>query len=318
VPYWQLVTGSFAIAWRHKYLWLLAVFAAEGSWSGSSGFNYSGPQPGTSSRETVPNFSAIPQQVQSWLGQHLGLVIAVTVLSILVAVALFVLAAVCEGALVRASAEHDADRPFGLGQAWRSGVATMWTIIRFRLLLIALGLPALIIVIAVIAGFVAAIVHGSVGVAIAIGLVGFLVLVAAIVYGIYLSFLDRLGARAAVLEQRGARAALARGHRLLVKRLARVLLAWLLSIAVAFVVGICVGIVLAVISLPAIAAGIAAYSGGISPAFWLIVVVSAPILLGAGLVVGGFVGAQSSTFWTMTFRRLELDQATPAVSPSSS
>jgi type III secretory pathway component EscS len=103
-----------------------------------------------------------------------------------------------------------------------------------------------------------------------------------------------------------------------VKRLARVLLAWLLSIAVAFVVGICVGIVLAVISLPAIAAGIAAYSGGISPAFWLIVVVSAPILLGAGLVVGGFVGAQSSTFWTMTFRRLELDQATPAVSPSSS
>jgi len=192
----------------------------------------------------------------------------------------------------------------------------MWTIIRFRLLLIALGLPALVVVIAVIAGFVAAIVNGRVGVAIAIGLIGFLVVLAAIVYGIYLSFLDRLGARAAVLEQRGARAALARGHRLLVKRLARVLLAWLLSIAVAFVLGICVGIVLAVISLPAIAAGIAAFSGEVSPVFWLIVVVSVPILLGASLVLGGFVGAQSSTYWTMTFRRLELGQAPVSASAS--
>jgi len=322
VPYWQLVTGSFAIAWRRKYLWLLAVFAGEG---GESGFNYSGAPPGTSTAQTVPNFSAIPQEVQSWLGQHLGLVVAVTVLSILLAVALFVLSAVCEGALVRASAEHDADRPFGLGPAWRSGVATMGTIIRFRLLLIALGLPALIIVIAFIAGFVAAIVNRNVGVAVTIGLIGFLVLLATIIYGIYLSFLDRLGTRAVVLERRGATASLARGHRLLVKRLARVLVVWLLSIAVGFVVGICAGIVLSILSLPAIGAGIATYSGG-SPAFWLVIVVSLPILLAAGLVLGGFVGAQSSTYWTLAFRRLELDQppaygqlyqATPPPAPTA-
>jgi hypothetical protein len=211
-----------------------------------------------------------------------------------------VLSAVCEGALVRASAEHDADRPFGLSQAWRTGVATMGTIIRFRLLLIALGLPALVIVVALIAGFVAAVVNRSVGVAVAIGLIGFLVLLAVIVYGIYLSFLDRLGTRAVVLEQRGATASLARGHRLLFKRLGRVLLVWLLSIAVNIVVGICAGIVLGVLSLPAIGAGIATYSGGSA----------------AGLVVGGFVGAQSSTYWTLAYRRLELDQ--PPVSASSS
>jgi hypothetical protein len=312
VQYWQIVTGSFAIAWRHKYLWLLAIFAGEG---GESGFNYSGPPPGTSSSQTVPNFAALPQQVQSWLGQHLGLVVAVIVLSILVAVALFVLSAVCEGALVRASAEHDADRPFGLALAWRSGVARMGTIIRLRLLLIALGLPALVIVVALIAGFVVAIANRSVGVAVIIGLFGFLVLLAAIVYGIYLSFLDRLGTRAAVLEQRGALASLARGHHLFVKRIARVLLVWLLSIAVAIVVGVCAGIVLGVLSLPAFAAGIATYSGG-SPAFWVVIAVTAPILLAAGLVVAGFVGAQSSTYWTLAFRRLELDQ--PPVSPSAS
>lgn len=304
MPYWQVVTGSFAIAWRHKYLWLLAIFAGEG---GESGFSYSGAPPGTSPSQTAPNFSAIPQQVQSWLGQHAGLVVAVIVLAVVLAVALFVLSAVCEGALVRASAEHDAGRPFGLGLAWWSGVATMWTIVRFRLLLIALGLPAVLIVVALIVGFVAALVNGRIGIAVAIGLIGFLVLLATIVYGIYLSFLDRLGTRAAVLELRGATASLARGHRLLVKRIGRVLLVWLLSIAVGLVVGVCVGIVLGVLSLPAIGAGIATYSGA-SPAFWVVIAVSVPILLAAGLVIGGFVGTQTSTYWTLAFRRLELDQ----------
>jgi hypothetical protein len=322
VQYWQVVTGSFAIAWRHKYLWLLAVFAGEG---GESGFNYSGPPPGTSASQRIPNFAAIPQQLQSWLGQHVGLVVAVAVLLTLLAIALFVLGAVCEGALVRASAEHDADRPFGLAAAWRSGVATMWTIIRFRLLLLALGLPAFIIVIALVAGFVAAILNHSVAVAVSIGLIGALVLLAAIVYGIYLSFLDRLGTRAAVLERLGAMASVARGHRLLFARLGRVLLVWLLSIAVGFVVGVCAGIVLGVVSLPAIGAGIAAYSGG-SPVFWIVIVVSVPILLAAGLVVGGFASAQSSTYWTLAFRRLELDQppaygrlnqATPPPAPTA-
>src|SRR5207237_1126909 len=59
--------------------------------------------------------------------------------------AFFILAAVCEGATVRAAAEHDAERPFGLGWAWRSGVTTMWVIVRFRLLLLALALPVVLI-----------------------------------------------------------------------------------------------------------------------------------------------------------------------------
>jgi hypothetical protein len=306
MPYWQIVTGSFVIAWRHKYLWLLALFAGESA--ASSGFNYTQPTSPGSNGRNLPNFSAWPQQAQTWLGQHVTLVVTVIVLSIALAIALFVLAAVCEGALVRASAEHDADRPFGLGIAWSSGVATMWTVVRFRLLLIALGLPAFVLLVALIAGFAAAVVSRSVGLAVAIGLVGLLFLLAAIVYAIYLSFLDRLGTRALVLEQRGAMASLGRGHRLLVKRLGRVLLVWLLSIVTAIVVGICVGVVFAVLALPAILAGIVTYSVG-SAAFWVVIVVSVLILLPAGLVVGGFVAAQSSTYWTMAFRRLELDQS---------
>jgi hypothetical protein len=322
VQYWDIVSRSFVIAWRHKYLWLLAAFAGE---SGGAGFNYSSPYQPVGNGGKPPDFTNIPQQVATWLSQNVGVVVVIFVLALVLAIGFFILAAVCEGALVRGSAEHDAERPFGLRLAWRTGVSTMGTIIRFRLLLIALALPAFIVVAALVGGFVVAILSRNTGLAVALGLLGFVILLATFVYALYLSFLDRLGTRAAVLEQVGARAALVRGHRLLRKRLGRVLLVWLLSIAVGIAVGICSAIVLAIVVIPLTIAGIAAYATG-SPFFWIAIVVGTVIFLPVALVVEGFVIAQSSTYWTLAFRRLEIDQApaygyvpgAPPLSPSAS
>jgi hypothetical protein len=318
MPYWDMITRSFAIAWRHKYLWLLALFAGEG---GGASANYSSSGQSNPTPGNVPNFASLPQQVADWFSHNLGVVVAVAVLIVLLSIAFFVLAAVCEGALVRASAEHDHERPFGLRTAWQCGVATMGAIIRFRLLLIALGLPVFIVLFGLVAGLVLAILNRNTGLAIALGGLALLVFLAAFVFAIYLSFLDRLGIRAAVLEVLGARAALVRGHRLLVKRLGRVLLVWLLSIATSIVVGICAAIVLAILVLPAIFLGVSAYTSG-SGLFWLVLVVAVVILLPIVLVVEGFIVAQSSTYWTLAFRRLEIDpapfyayQQVPAPSP---
>jgi hypothetical protein len=322
VQYWEIVTRSFAIAWRHKYLWLLAVFAGE---SGGASFNYSAPFQPSGKGGTSQNLTSIPQQVATWLSQNIGLVVVIAVLFLVLAIAFFILAAVCEGALVRAAAEHDADRPFGLRLAWRTGVSTMGTIIRFRLLLIALALPVFIVVAAFVGGFVFAIVSGNTGLAVALGLLGFLILLVSFLYVLYLGFLDRLGTRAAVLEKVGARAALVRGHRLLRKRLGRVLLVWLLSIAVGIAVGICAAIALAIVVLPVTVAGIAAYASG-SAFLWIVIIVGTVIFLPIAFVVEGFVITQSSTYWTLAFRRLETDQApaygyvpgAPPVIPSAS
>jgi hypothetical protein len=263
--------------------------------------------------------------VATWLSHNIGLVVAIVVLFLVLAIAFFILAAVCEGALVRASAEHDADRPFGLRLAWRTGVSTMGIIIRFRLLLIALALPVFIVVALFVGGFVFAIVSGNTGLAVVLGLLGFLILLVSFLYALYLSFLDRLGTRAAVLEQVGARAALVRGHRLLRKRLGRVLLVWLLSIAIGIAVGICAAIIIAIPVILITVAGIAAYATG-SSLFWIAIIVGIVIFLPIAFVVEGFVIAQSSTYWTLAFRRLEIDQApayhyvpgAPPVIPSAS
>ena len=312
MPYWFVVTRSFRIAWNYKYLWLLALFAGEGG--GGFSANYSQQLPANQSRG-APNAAAVQHQIATWMTAHAGLIFAAFVLIILLAIALFLLAAACEGALIRGSAEHDAERPFNLGWAWQAGRKTFWIIVRFRLLLFALALPVLLVFAILVVLFVFALTGHNVVAAVLLGLIGVLFFLLALVYLIYLGFLDRLGIRALVLEQLMARAAIARGHRLLFKRLGRVLLVWLLSIAVGIVVGIVAGIGLAIVGVPIVIAGIALYSSG-SSAWWIAVVLGLLILLPIALVVAGFSSAQGSTYWTLAFRRLDTDQAaSPTIPP---
>jgi hypothetical protein len=305
MPYWQIVTRSFEIAWRHRYLWLLALFAGE---SGGASLNFGQTQPfRTTTNGNPPDFYGAAQQVSSWLANNVGFILLVTALLAVLYIAFFVFAAACDGALVRASAEHDAERPFDLGVAWRCGVATLGPVIRLRLVVLVLALPVFIVLLALAISALGAFLGHNYGGGVALLFIAFFVLLASIPYAIYLSFLSRLGTRAAVLEQLKARPALGRANHLLRQRLGRVLLVWLLEIAVGIVVGIAVGIVLAVIAIPLFVAGVAAYAGG-SGSLWVVIVLGVAVLLPVTLIVGAFLAAQDSTYWTLAFRRLELDQ----------
>lgn len=310
MPYWDIVARSFRISWNHKYLWLIALFSGEASGGGGGG-SYFSPR---SSRNSTPDITAAQHQAATWLADHVALVVALVVLWLLLVIALFILGAICEGATVRAAAEHDAERPFGLGLAWRSGIATMWVIVRFRLLLIALSLPVALLAIGLAAGIAVSVAKENSGAVVALVLLGLTLALIAIPYLIYLFFLDRLGARAAVLEQLGARAAIVRAHRLLFKRLGRSLLVWLVSILVALVLGIALACVLGIVFIPFFLFGAALLAIG-SVAIWPLAVIAVLVLLPISLVVGGFVAAQGSTYWTLAFRRLDLELPVQQVTP---
>jgi len=306
MQYWDIVTRSFRISWRYRYLWLIALFSGEGG----GGFNFSYSQRSTASSSDVANFQ---HQVTTWISDHVGLIVLLAILWLVLVVAFFILGAVCEGATIRAAAEHDAERQFGLGWAWRSGVATMWAIVRFRLLLIALGLPVVVILGGLIAAIVVAFVSHNQGAGAALIVLTVLVALASIPYLIYLSFLDRLGSRALVLEQLGARAAIVRAHRLLFKRLGRTLLVWLLQIAVGIVLAIILVCFSAIVIAPFLVIGGLLSANGPS-GVWVIAVIGLLILVPLFLLVSAFLAAQSSTYWTLAFRRLDLDPAPPTTS----
>ena len=305
MQYWEIVTRSFRIPWRHKYLWLIALFSGEGGAGGSLNYNYN---PGaTSSNGRLPfNAAQFQEQVTTWITDHIGLLVLIAIVWLILVVAFFILGAICEGATVRASAEHDAERQFGLGWAWRSGLATMWAIVRFRLLLVLLYLPILLVIVGLVASIVIAVANHGGGAVGAIFLFALLTLIS-VPYAIYLFFLDRLGLRALVLEQLRAVPSIARAHRLLFKRLGRTLLVWLLSIAVGIALGIGLACAGTIAVLPFAIVGAALYAGGGAGAVWPAVALAVIILLPLSLLVGGFFSAQSSTYWTLAFRRLDLD-----------
>ncbi len=262
MQYWDIVTRSFRISWRYKYLWLIALFSGEGG----GGFNFSYSQRSTASSSDVANFQ---QQVTTWINGHVGLIVLIVVLWLVLVVAFFILGAICQGATI---------------------------------------------VVVILAGLIASTAvafvshHQGAGVA----LIGLTVLVAlaSIPYLIYLFFLDRLGSRALVLEQLGARAAIVRAHRLLFKRLGRTLLVWLLQIAVGIVLAIILVFFSAIVIAPFLVIGGLLASNG-SSGLWVIVVIGLLIVVPLFLLVSAFLAAQASTYWTLAFRRLDLDPASP-------
>ena len=125
--------------------------------------------------------------------------------------------------------------------------------------------------------------------------------------GIVLGLVYILALRAIVLEQTGAIAGLRRGWQLVRRRLGRVLLSWLIQVGLSILLGLCLGIVLLILLLPAIGIVVAAYAaGGVGGALSTGIVVLLFYLLLA-LLAGGAVGSYVGIYWTLAFRRLDLD-----------
>jgi hypothetical protein len=312
MQYGEIISRSFTIAWRHRYLWLLAILG--GADVGSGGFSGGNP----ASLGNLDNRSAGAPDLGQLLQDNIGPIVVIGVLVLLFLLVIFILSCVTTGALVRASAEHDAERPFGLGAAWRAGMGTFWSILLLRLV----GLLWLVVVVAVIGTLVllgfATYSSGSAGALAGVISLGILAGIALIVVSIPVGLVFILATRAIVLEQRGAAAGLVRGFQLLRARLGRTLLAWLVQVAVgagaAIILAIVFVLALVIAAVPIVAAYLAAGTG----AAVLVGIPVGLVVLAIFLLVTAMNGAYFSTYWTLAFRRMELETPpAPAYPPTA-
>jgi hypothetical protein len=305
MQYGQLITRSLAIVWRHPYLWVLAILGGADVGAGGFSGNFN-----TGTR-SIGGRGANTEQITRFLQDHLGQILVLLAILGVLALAWFLLSCVTTGALIRGSAEHDAERPFGAGPAWRAGLRSFGSILVLRLFLFALvvlivGIAALFVGLAV-ASFSSGR-NGTGAVVVILGvLLALALVVAAIPFGIALI----LATRAIVLEERGPIDALRRGLGLLSGRLGRVLLVWLIQVGLGAAASLTLAIPVLVLSgllvAALVGAGIAGGGGGLAAAIPLAILVGIVILC-LVLVVGALVGAYQSTYWTLAFRRLELEQ----------
>ena len=310
MKYGDMLTRALAITWRHKYLWLLALFAGEGAMFGlqnSQGLqgrqNGGGFQPGTGASG----------QFTAWAVAHSGLLWSAAIVLALLLIVLLLVSAVANGALIRAAAEHDQERPFDLRLAWRSGVRTFWPVLQMKLMTLVVALATLLVIgsfaLVAFAGGRA----GYVALAVAAGVSAGLLFLLAIAFWIVFSVAVLLAMRAIVLDGKRPLTALRSAFELIRRRLGRVALVWLLAGVAGIVGGIAVGFAVVIVALPL--AGIVAgtyFAAGV-PAAVGAGIVAGLIWLAVLLALSGAVNAFTSNFWTLSYTRLDQEPQPVAV-----
>lgn len=314
--YGDILRRALSISWRHPYLWLLALLAGEGgaiSLSQNGGGRGGRYQPGAAG---TPAYHPDAGQVTAWLSSHAALLWTAGAVLAGILIVLFVISAVAQGALVRAVAEHDAERPYGFGAAWRAGVATFWPLLRLKLLVLAIAAASLLVLFSLGLFSFAGFRSGDIGLGIAGAVAGGVVLLLAIPVGIVIGVLVVLAARAVVLDGRDVRSGLRWAWDIIRRRTGRVALIWVLAVVAGIVGGIGVAIGEVIVAVPLAAVVVGAYLTGGSVAAIAVGVVLGLVWVAAALVLLGAVAAYLSSLWTLAYRRFdEEQQPLPAAQP---
>jgi hypothetical protein len=298
----RILSRTFSICWRNRWLWVLGVFGGGGGIGAGiqGGFNYS-PGAGTGRR----GGSAISEaQLTGFLHDWAWLLLLIGAVVLLIIVAAFLLACVAVPASIWSALTLDAGRPARLREAWREGVARFWRY--FRLYLLRFLISVALLLLAVVMVGVGALIFASAGTGSLWVLIP-LAVVFAIVFAIasiLISFFFAWSERTAFILDVGAVAALRSSA-----RLARG--AWVDTLVFAVVMGVIVGLVDIGITIAAaviVAPGVVLLVIGVlndALAIAIIGALLAVVLGGGAFVVGaGFVGSLVQVSYALACRDL--------------
>ena len=305
--YRDLLTTSFRITWRHRYLWFFGFFAGTafnfpsfgGNFGGDSGLDQAG----------LDNLLPSPQVLVA-----IGLGVALLVL------AFAALSIISQGALAESVAAIDRGEPRNFRAAWRAGTSRFWRVLGQLVLLALAGVGLLLLVALPLGGLVAGTfaVTEAPGARIAIVVVAVLVAIVAFI-GLFvpLSIVVQLSLRELVVGGERPTDAIRRGYRLFRRQLGKSLLLWLIQVGIA--IGAAIAILLAalvagvLLAIPAILLAVAELIG----AAIVVGIAAALVLLGPLLAAFGALGAFGHSFWTLAWLRLRaMPDAAPTPPPA--
>jgi hypothetical protein len=311
MEYGSLIRDAWRLTWRHRFLWLIGLFAGgAGSMpNGGGGPNWridgSDAETGRMG-ELGAAAGRAASQAAAWVAANAGLVVLVLTAVALVGLGLLALCLVAQGAMARATADLAEGRPTGPGPAWRAGLRLVWRYAGLWLTLIgaSIVLAALVGALILAGGFLLYAVSPVAVVALAV-LVGLPLLLAAIAAGVAVSIVVAFAQRAIAVEDLGPLGALGAGWRLLRAHLGESLLTWLIALGLGVGAGLATALALGVLF---------AVLGGVGVGVWAVAGLTGPTVVygvGAGLallaVLLAAIGVANTFFWnywTIAYLRL--------------
>ena len=314
MDYAELLKSAWQITWRHKYLWVLGLFALGGGGgplSCSSNFNS-----GTSSDLHIGTFDWA-----DFFSRNRGTLVALAGVAVLLGIVWAILSLITEAGLIAGVDDRLRGRSdTSLATSWRAGLGAFWRLLGLVLLVgivvvLVLGiLLALIVVPLIIAG------TGNHDASLtAIGatvLFALFLFVLSLPVLIVLQIVVNWAFRSLVLEQAGVFASLRAGWRLFRRNVGKSLVVWVLSIGLMIGLGLALALPVIVVGIP-IALLIAGSGHASGPTL-----IAGLLSVGAlALVVGGIVKAVTTTYfssyWTIAWRRIVAPPAALATTATS-
>ena len=295
--YGELLSESFRLTWRNRFLWFFGFFVGGASFNVPSNF---GGQQGAP-------FEAAPGPVR-WISENLALFLTLVIaLVVVIALVFIVLAMLSHGALAEsvAALHRGESRRFGL--AWRAGTANFWRVLWLKglIFLMALGL-ALLILLPVGLGVVAVLAAtDSTGVRVLfivlLVLVGFLALIF-----VFLPFaiINQFALRELVVGRRRVLESIGSGFGLFRGNIGRSLLVWLLQLGVMLGLGIATLVVVVILGAILLGPAIALFAAEQTTAAVVVGIVGGLLFLVPLFVISGALSAFNHTYWTLAYLRL--------------
>jgi hypothetical protein len=309
MDYGALIREAWQTTWRHRFLWVLGLFAGGAvgvsfGGGGGSGAGGQGRGAGGDLERVAPAAAQLAGDAERWAAANGALLAGALALAVLLGLALLVVSVIAQGGMAEATVDLATGRPSSLAVAWRAGRRLFWRNAGLYLLLAGAALAAAaaiaVALVAAIVPIAAAAAAAPVLTAPAILLVVPLALVtlaAALAGAVALSIVVAYAQRAIYAEDAGPLAALRAGWRVLRQHPGDSALAWLVNLAL--VVGAGIASALAFVAVAAVLVGL-----GVG------------VWAAAGTTAPRLVYAVANTFfwnyWTLTYLRLTGEADGPA------
>jgi hypothetical protein len=327
VDFGKLMTDTWRLVWRHKFLWFFGLFAggstSMGGWNGNFDFG-DGSQTDNGTGQT----ERYSREIGDWITTHLTLILLLAGAVIILFLLLWLWSIICRGAVIGSVRDARQDKPISFGGAFARGRESFWRLLLFDLFLLLLAFCLMLIIAAVILLIIfLAAVAGSAGkiILVLLGLwlftfiafgLGYLLCCSIfflpwVLIGVIVTF----ATRSVILEGERPMAALRRGGRVMMANLTQTLFLFLISVGLGIGAAIVMVIAGGASAVPAIIAWVVAYNQG-----WPIsTIVIASILLIMPLVVFTVAAALMNTYftayWTIGFDKLAGNEPTDEHKP---
>ncbi len=299
MDYGEIIRTAFTLAWRHKSLWLLGLFA-----SGSANFSFDSDFdfPGTGLGEFGGD--GLGYRIGGFFESNPWLLVPLVGLILIYALTFLILNCICSPALVDAVNNLTRGGHYRLGKSFLVGVGYFWRFLGITIAgFLAAAAAVFVFVMIVVLMFVLNVFLGILSLLVVIPLGFFTVL--------FISNVFALAERALVIRDIDIGDALSEGYYLFMNNKVPNLIIFLLYIVLVIAISVGVMIILAILAVPF-------YFMATHTPFGLIgsLAVGIPVFLAVSLPVSGFLGASFEAMYTLFYFRL-VEPAGGAVSPQT-